>query len=68
MHSALKSHDGRANTKIEAQLRNMDNDSQELILDKEHADGIRRTVETQIRTEQMGDYDVRQFKGRNSPI
>lgn len=69
MHSTgLKSHDGRANTKIEAQLRGMDNDSQELILDKEHADGIRRTVETQISSEQVDDNEVERYKGRNSPV
>lgn len=41
----------RVNTKIEAELRDMDNDSQELILDKE--EGIMRTIETQITSEQV---------------
>ncbi|KAM0716634.1 hypothetical protein Q7P37_008079 [Cladosporium fusiforme] len=69
MHSSvLKSHDGRANTKIEAQLRSMDNDSQELILEKEHADGIRRTVETRILSERVAENDNRQFRGRHSPV
>jgi hypothetical protein len=39
----------RPNTKIEAQLRSMDNDSQEYILGKD--DGIKRTIETSVTSE-----------------
>jgi hypothetical protein len=41
----------RPNTKIEAQLHSMDNDSQEYILGKD--DGIKRTIETSVTSEEF---------------
>lgn len=41
-------------TKVEAQIRDMDSDSQELILDRD--EGIRRTIETQMTSERAGGY------------
>lgn len=41
----------RPNTKIEAQLHSMDNESQEYILGKD--DGIKRTIETRVTSEEV---------------
>lgn len=49
----LTTKDG-VNTKVEAQIRDMDSDSQELILDRD--EGIRRTIETQMTSERAAGY------------
>lgn len=46
---------GGVNSRIEAQIRDMDSDSQELILDRE--EGIRRTVETHVSWVRTGSDD-----------
>jgi hypothetical protein len=45
--------EGRPNTKIEAQIRSMDNDSQEYILNPGDDAGIKRTIETSVTSEEI---------------